>query len=188
MVEGNYGTGKTVVVLKKLELLLKASKDKEVIYYVNFARSLLDLVIKQRFEKYGNVRAIRGECNLSYTIRYQILPKEREQGTKNINLVVDEYSSQYLSTEEVERLIPILNEEKELINSTVLIAIQPIKIDRVDIFLENGLKRQFSETKHGLHKPKTATGIKVKILGKVMRTTVQINNLAKFTSDYLNDQ
>ena len=101
---------------------------------------------------------------------------------------MDEYSSQYLSTEEVERLIPILNEEKELINSTVLIAVQPIKIDRVDIFLENGLKRQFSETKHGLHKLKRATGIKVKILGKVMRTTVQINNLAKFTSDYLNDQ
>ena len=48
--EGNYGTGKTIVVLKKLELLLKASKDKEAIYYVNFARSLLDLVIKQRFE------------------------------------------------------------------------------------------------------------------------------------------
>ena len=164
--EGNYGTGKTVVVLKKLELLLKASKDKEVIYYVNFARSLLDLVIKQRFEKYENVRAIRGECNLSYTIRYQILPKEREQGTKNIHLVVDEYSSQYLSTKEVEDLIPFLNEEKELKNSTVLIAVQPIKIDRVDNFCENGIKRQFSETKHDLDKLKTATGIKVKTLGR----------------------
>ena len=37
--EGNYGTGKTVVALKKLELLLKTlDKDKEVIYYINFAK------------------------------------------------------------------------------------------------------------------------------------------------------
>ena len=186
--EGNYGTGKTVVALKKLVLLLKASKDEEVIYYVNFARSLLDLVIKQRFEKHENVRVIRGEYNLSNTIKYQILPKERDQGTKNIHLVVDEYSSQYLSTKEVEDLILFLNEEKELKNSTVLIAVQPIKIDRVDNFCENGIKRQFSETKHDLDKLKTATGIKVKTLGKVMRTTVQINNLAEFLRDYLDDE
>ena len=186
--EGNYGTGKTVVVVKKLELLLKASKDEEVIYYVNFARNLPDLVIKQSFEKYENFRAIRAECSLSNTIKCQILPKEREQGTKNIHLVVDEYSSQYLSTKEVESLIPILNEEKELINSTVLIAVQPMKIDRVDNFCENGIKIQFSETKHDLDKLKTATKIKVKTLEKVMRTTVQINNLVEFTRDYLNDQ
>ena len=186
--EGNYGTGKTVVALKKLELLLKALEDEEVIYYVNFARSLLHLMIKQRFEKYENLKAIRGEYSLSNTIKYQILPKERELGTKNIHLVVDEYNSQYLSTKEVESLILILNEEKELINSTVLIAVQPIKINRVDNFCENGIKRKFSETKHELDKLTTAAGIKVKTLEKVMRTTVQINNLAEFTKDYLDNQ
>ena len=186
--EGNYGTGKTVVALKKLELLLKDLQDEEVIYYVNFARSLLHLMIKQRFEKYQNVKAIRGEYSLSNTIKYQILPKERELGTKNIHLVVDEYNSQYLSTKEVESLILISNEEKELINSTVLIAVQTIKINRVDNFCENGIKRKFSETKHELDKLKTAAGIKVKILEKVMRTTVQINNLAEFTKGYLDNQ
>ena len=50
--EGNYGTGKTVVALKKLELLCNGSKGNEVIYYVNFAStSSLDFVIKQMFEK-----------------------------------------------------------------------------------------------------------------------------------------
>ena len=52
--------------------------------------------------------------------------KEREQGTKNIHLIVDEYSSQYLSTKEVESLTPILNDEEELKKSTLLIAVQPI--------------------------------------------------------------
>ena len=187
--EGNYGTGKTVVVLKKLELLLKALKDKEVIYHVNFARkSPLDVMIKQRFEKHENVMSIKGEYSLSYIVKRQILPKEREKGTKNIHLVVDECSSQDLSTKEVESLIPILNEEEELINSTVLIAVQPIKIDRVDNFCENGIKRQFSETKHELNKLIRDTGIKVKILKNVMRTTKQINELAEFTTEQLDEQ
>ena len=189
--EGNYGTGKTVVALKKLELLIKAleGKDKEIIYFVNFAsKSPLDLKIKQRFEKYTNVRAIRGKYSLSMTIKHQILQKEKKIGTKNIHLIMDEYNSQDLSTKEVENLIPILNNEEVLKNSTVLIAVQPIKITRVDTFCENGIKRKFTETKHELHKLETATGIKVKTLKNVMRTTVQINKLAEITRGYLNNQ
>ena len=187
--EGNYGTGKTVVALKKLELLFKALKDKEVIYYINFARkSLPDLMIKQKFEKDNNVKAIRAEYSLSNTIKLQILPKEREQGTKNINLIVDEYSSQDLSSKEVESLIPILNEEEEFINARVLIAVQPIKINRVDNFCERGITRQFSQPKHEPDKLITATGIKIRILEKLMRRTVQINKLEEFTREYLNNQ
>ena len=187
--EGNYGTGKTVVALKKLELLLKDLKDKEVIYYVSFAKkSLLDLKIKQRFEEYKNVRAIRGEYSLSDTIKHQILQKEKKIGTKSIHLIVDEYNSQDLSTKEVENVIPLLNNEEELKDSTVLIAVQPIKITRVDKFCRNGIKRKFSETKHELHKLTTATGIKVKTLKNVMRTTVKINKLAEVTRDYLDNQ
>ena len=186
--EGNYGTGKTVVALKKIELLLRSLKKKEVVYYVNFARkSVLDLIIKQRLEKYENFRAVRAEYSLSNIIKHQILPKERELGSKSIHLVVDEYSSQDLSTKEVESLIPLLNEEEELINSTVLIAVQPIKINRVDNFCENGMIRQFSETKHELDKLIMATGIKVRTLKNVMRTTVQINKLAELTREYLNN-
>ena len=189
--EGNYGTGKTVVALKKLELLLRALKDKEVIYYISFARkSLLDFMIKQRFEKNKNVRVMRSEYSLSDTIKHEILHKEREReiGTKNIHLIVDEYNSQDLSTKEVENLIPILNKEEELKNATVLITVQPIKINMVDKFCENGIKRQFSEIKHERDKLETGTGIKVKTLKNVMRTTVQINNLSEITRQYLNNQ
>ena len=186
--EGNYGTGKTVVALKKLELLVKALRDKEVIYYTNFARkSLLDVMTKQRF-KNKNVRAIRGEYRLSSTIKNQILQKERELGTKSIHLIVDEYSSQDLSTKEVESLIPILNNEEELINSTVLIAVQPININRVENICIHGIKGELSESKHQLHKLTTATRMKVRVLKNVMRTTVQINKLAEITREYLDNQ
>ena len=187
--EGNYGTGKTVVALKKLDLLLKAVTDKEVIYYVSFARkSLLDLKVKQRFEKSENVRIIRSEYSLSNTIRHWILPEERKIGTKNIHLIMDEYNSENLSTKEAESLIPILNEVEELRNSTVLIAVQPIKISRVDKFCEAGIKKQFSEAKHELDKLITATGVKVKTLKNVMRTTVQINKFSEITQECLDNQ
>ena len=120
---GNYGTGKTVVALKKLELLLKILKDKEVIYYINFAgKSYLDFVIKQKFKNNEKVRTIRGGFSLSNIVNTQILRKEREVDTKNIHLIVDEYSSQDLSTEEATSLGKIFREEEEFKHSTVLIA------------------------------------------------------------------
>ena len=145
-------------------------------------------MIKQRIGKNKKVRAIIDEYSLSNTIKHQILQKERELGTKNIHLIVDEYNSQDLSTKEVESLISILNKEEELINSTILIAVQPIKINRVDKFRENGIKRQFSETNHERDKLVMALEIKVRILKNVMRTTVEINNLAEITREYLDNQ
>ena len=187
--EGNYGTGKTVVALKKLDLLSKGLKDKEVICYINFARkSPLEFLIKQRFEKSEKVRAIRGEISLSNTINHQILPKERQLGTKNIHLIVDEYSVQDLSIEEARSLGQIFAEEQKLTNSTVLIAAQPIEINRIDNFYENGLKREFSQRKHELDKLIQVIGMQKKILRNVMRTTVEINTLAEITQEYLNNQ
>ena len=187
--EGNYGTGKTVVALKKLDLLSQGLKDKEVICYINFARkSPLDFVIKQRFEKSEKVRAITGEISLSNTINHQILPKERQLGTKNVHLIVDEYSVQDLSIEEAQSLGQIFAKEQKLINSTVLIAAQPIEINRIDNFYENGMKREFSQRKHELDKLIKIMGMKKKTLRNVMRTTVEINALAEITQEYLDNQ
>ena len=181
--EGNYGTGKTIVAIKKLELLLKALKDEEVVYYVTFAESVLCHMIKQRFKKNENFRAIFSNINLSKTIKDHILPEERKLGTKSIHLIVDEYRSKYPYN--VESLIAILNEEEEFINSTVLIAVQPIKINRVENICENGITRQLFKAKPNLDKLIKATGMKVRTLKKVMRTTVRINKLAEFTREYL---
>ena len=37
LLTGNYGTGKTFVAFKKLEFLYEDLKEKDMIYYVNFA-------------------------------------------------------------------------------------------------------------------------------------------------------
>ena len=170
-------------------MLYKSLKNKEVIYYVNFAvRSPLDFVINQRFKENGKVKAIKGETSLSNTVNRKILPKERKLGTKNIHLVVDEYGSQDLSTEEAKSLHQILTKEEKFIYSTVLIAAQPIEIKRVDNFYEGGIKRKFSQKKLELDKLIEIMGMKKKILRNVMRTTVEINTLAEITQAYLNNQ
>lgn len=51
LLTGNYGTGKTTVVLKKIKLLARDLKENEVIYYINFhAKSALDCRVKQLIE------------------------------------------------------------------------------------------------------------------------------------------
>ena len=139
-------------------------------------------------KKKGNVKTIKSQLSLSNTINLQILQKKRKLGTKNVYLIVDEYATQDLSPEEGNNLGQILREEEQFINSTVLIAVQPIEINRVDNFYENGVKNQFSQMRHDFDKLTEIMGMKKKILRNVVRTTVEINTLAEMTKSYLNNQ
>ena len=187
--EGNYGTGKTIVALKKLELLLKNLREKEVIYFVIFSgKSQLDFAIKQKF-KQKNVRVIKGGLSLSNIVKTQILPKEKELGTESINLIVDEYSSESLSTEEARSLGLILDTEDQFKNSTILIASQPMEINRFDNFYGfHGVKTTFYQKREELGELIEFMGMNVRTLKNVMRTTIQINILVEITQRYLKDQ
>ena len=189
LLQGNYGTGKTVVIGKKLELLCKSLKEKEVIYYLNFAKkSPLDILIKQKFVNWENVRVMKGGSSLLDTIYFQILPKERKLGSKTVHLIADEYDIQDLSIEEANILGLILREEEQLVNSTLLIAVRPIEINSVVNFYKNGIKRQYPLKKHELGELMQIMGMKIKTLRYVMRTTVEINALVGITQAYLNNQ
>ena len=181
---GNYGTGKTVVALKKLELLYEDLKENDVIYYVNFAaKSQLHLEIMEKNKAREKVKVIRGGTSLSKIVTSKILPEEEKNETKNINLIVDEYDSQYLSEKESETLYQIF-EKEQFKHSAVLIAAQPIKIDRIDYFTYLGRERPYSEEKHMLGK---LEGImRAFELRVVKRVTVEINNLIRLTQSYLN--
>ena len=184
ILQGDYGSGKTVIALKKIQLLLKTMQSKETIYYVSFnAKSELHHVIKQRLKRFcklnQNVEVIQGGHNLSSIIESRILPKEKEIGTKNIHLFVDEFSSEKLSKMEVFKLNNIFADGTLFQN--VLIAAQPIKIDRHMIFRQGSI----SQIEKG-HWFQRLINFEVYHLKYVMRTTVQINTLAKITQDFLN--
>ena len=178
LLTGNYGTGKTVVALKKLELLYEDLKEEEVIYYVNFASKSqlhLEIMEKEKNKTKEKVKVIRGGTSLSNIVNSKILPDEEKNNTKNIHLIVDEYDSQYLSKKESATLYQILQEQEKFKRSTVLIAIQPIEINRTEYFITSGQKKEYSEAKHMFGKLKKI--MKVFKLRHVMRTTVEINNL-----------
>ena len=187
LLHGNYGTGKTVVALKRLELLHKCLKENEVIYYVNFAgKSRLDCMIKQKFKTYEKVRVLRGGPSLSHIVTNDILLKENKSDTKNIHLIVDEYNSEHLSKEESRNLYKLFTEEQQFENSTLLIALQPIKTDRENRFsIGNKIKKDFDK-KHVFNP--LITILKEYRLKFVMRTTVEINTLLKITQDYLSEK
>ena len=187
LLHGNYGTGKTVVALKKLDLLQKYLEEKEIIYYVNFAaKSRLDCMIKQKYKTCGKVRVLRGGSSLSRIVYKEILPREDKNDTKNIHLIVDEYNSQDLSPEESTRLYKIFTETEKFKNSTLLIALQPIKIDREDHFYVADKKHKNLQKKHMFGKLKKI--MKEYELKYVMRTTIKINTLVEITQKYLSEK
>ena len=121
-------------------------------------------------------------------VKTQIVAKERVLGTKSINLIIDEYNSEYLSTEEATSLGTFLTEEEELKNSTVLIVAQPVEIERFDNFYDSWGNKSVYKTRGNLKKLIRITSMKVKTLNNVMRTTVEINTLLKITQQFLDNQ
>ena len=178
LLTGNYGTGKTVVALKKLELLYNGLKEKEVIYYVNFAgKSLLYLEVMERNKTNEKVKVIRGGTTLSNIVNFKILPDEEKNGNKNIHLIVDGYDSQNLSKKESASLYQIFQGKEQFRHSTVLIAVQPIEINRPAYLSTYGKKHIYSQAKHMFGRLKEI--MRVFKLNHVMRTTVETNNLIK---------
>ena len=189
LLTGNYGTVKTVVALKKLELLHESLKEDEVIYYVNFAgKSQLHLKVMEKNKTNEKVKVLRGGASLSKIVKSKILPNEAKDNTntKNIQLIVDEYDSQDLSKKESERLYQIFQEEKQFQHSTILIAVQPIEITRTEYFTTCGETKEYWQGKHMFGKLKEI--MQVFHLRYVMRTTVEINNLIKLTQSYLDNK
>ena len=182
---GGYGAGKTIVICKKIELLLKNLKDKELIYYINFEeKSDLDSVFRIRMKPSEKVKVIKGGFHLSHIIKYQIIPEEEKNNTETIHLMVDEFDTQSLSSEETIQLTDIFTKKVQFKNSSIFIAAQPIEISRAAYRKVEGKERKMSEEKHRLGELEKI--MYVRELKYIMRTTVEIYTLAAITQNYLN--
>ena len=186
ILKGDYGTGKSIVCLKKIEVLSRTLKEKEAIYYINFhGKSELDYVVKKKIEVlHPNISILKGNSNLSNIIKFEILEKEEMRGTIDVHLIVDEYNAESLTRVESSTLKMLFTERKQLKNSTILIAVQPIQIDRADLHYINGEENEYSETGNMFGELEKI--MSVKHLHHVMRTTVEIDSFIKITQEYLN--
>ena len=191
ILHGDYGSGKTVIALKKIQMLLETMKDKEVVYYICFAgKSELHSFVKQKVKPFykskRTLNVIRGGYALSHIICSTILPREEAKNTVNVHLIVDEYAPETLTKREAYSLVDIFTEKPQFKNSTVLIAVQLIEIVRNDSFYVRNTEKKFSEGGHRFDILEKVMAVHK--LKYVMRTTVQINKLVQITRDYLDNQ
>ena len=188
ILKGDYGTGKTIICIKNIEILSTVLRDRETIYYINFhGKSELDRVISNRIKSFHrNIKVLKGDSTLSNIIDSKILPIEEKAGTKMVHLFVDEYNTESLTKEEVNTLVKLFSKKEHFRKSKILLAIQPIEITRTDLHYIHGEESEYSENGNKLHELEKI--MTVKCLQHVMRTTVQINSLIEITQEYLNEK
>ena len=183
---GSYGTGKSIIIGKKIENLLENLKVKEITYYINFEeKSHLDSIYRTRIKPSEKVKLIKCDSDLSHIIKYKVLPKEVGSGTKAIHLMVEEYDTQRLSITEAIELNNIFENQEQLKSSTIFIAAQPIEISRTVYKKDEGEEIEILELKPMLEELKN---IHFYNLNYVMRMTKQIHSLANITQKYLNNK
>ena len=188
ILKGDYGTGKTIIFLKKIEILSSVVRDRESIYYINFqGRSELDRVVSKKIKGFPQrINVLNGDSTLSNIIKSKILPIEEKAGTKMVHLFVDEYNTESLMKEEVSAIAKLLSEKELFKMSKIWLAIQPIEMKRKDFHFINGEESEYCENGNMLRELEKI--MTVKRLQHVMRTTVEINSLIKVTQEYLNEK
>ena len=188
LLKGDYGTGKSIICLKKLELLSKKLQDKEIIFYINFhKKSDFDFAVNTRIKNISsNINILGGTGYLSDIIKFGILETKEFSNMKKTHLIVDEFNTESLTTDETTTLKKLFTEEEQLRDSTILIALQPIEIERIDYHHVDGEERcTFIE---GNMVGELQNFMRVEHLRHVMRTTIEINILIKITQEYLNEK
>ena len=88
ILKGNYGTGKTIICLKKMQILSAVLRDMEIIYYINFqGKSELDIVVSKKVKQYPqniNVMRTTVEINTLVEITQEYLNEKFNLYTRNI--------------------------------------------------------------------------------------------------------
>ena len=106
MIQGCYGSGKSLIVLKKAEMTSKILKQNEILCFISYDSSTIlttDIVSNSKMKLYYN------ESSLKLS---EIINNIKENHPKhNINLIVDEYDAEHLDIPEAEKLNQIFTRD-----------------------------------------------------------------------------
>ena len=184
LLRGDYGSGKTIIALKKIDLLVSELRDRDMIYYINFDSCYWS---RKQFSKLNpNIIVLNGFCTLTRMIKYGILSNKKFNNANNIHLVVDEYNAESLTKKESKTLVKWFTGKRQFKDSNILIAVQPMQINRVDFHFAYGEESEYLEKGYMFGELKKV--MTSKHLHYVMRNTVEINTLVEITKGYLNNK
>ena len=177
IVRGGFGCGKTIIAAAMLKKISESLKTDEKLYYICYdSRSELLEQVTQDAEKKGvaNVIPFHNEegRNLSEIIE-SIL--EKNESSKKINFIIDEYDGEDLDEPEAQRLNQVFDES--LKKTFIFLIVQPI-----------GKERIVNDVKQKRNRFELLRDMKTYQLNRVMRNSVEIHNLVKLTTGILQKQ
>ena len=156
VIQGSYGSGKSILGLKKLELIWKSLKRDENIVYINFDwKSNLHFLMEKNVREYvgissrkikhvNNIQDILGSpdqliyvChnlsgeNLSAILQETVrLNMNASQITKtNSHLIIEEYDGETLSRDEAAKIVKLIK-SSNLMGTSVILLAQPLMKNR----------------------------------------------------------
>ena len=177
VVQGPYGSGKSVVARKKLQMLLddfKTSKKSEEVHFI--CHDPKSALLKE-IETVPNMKTHGNEEGQKLSeIATNIL---KDANSENVNLIVDEYNGESLDKEEAESLNRIFEENFQ--NSVVFLLPQSMEKERNSSIHEKSAKEEKNkfDLLHNFNQVQ---------LNLVMRNSIEINNLIRVTQNFLKEQ
>ena len=208
IIQGSYGSGKSVLGLKKLELILKSLKHNEKIFYINFDRkSNLHLLMEKNVKDYVGISSRKinridsikdilespgqliyvfhnseGE-NLSAILQETMrlnknIPKKDKT---NCHLIIEEYDGETLSHVEATKIIKLVK-SRDLKESNIILLAQPLMKGRS---WKKGKKSYEKETCM-FHELKNT--FKIVKLEEVLRCSNEICELTKCTQNFVENK
>ena len=170
IIRGCYGSGKTIVALKKAEIISRLLKDDDSLWYVICdSRSKLgeEIKVSPKIQVFCNEMQMLGS-----SILQDILEKDSKRG--NLNIIFDEFDGETLDEAEAKKLHQEFKTNKRLEDSNIILIPQPLEI-----------KRQVNNTEKQGNKFGILETMKQKDLKINMRNTPRINRLVTATVNAL---
>ena len=172
MIQGCYGSGKSLVALKKAEMTSKILKPNEIMCFISYDSSSM---FTTDIESTVNMKLYRNKSALKLS---NIINNIKEAHPEHkINLVVDEYDGEQLDETEAKKLNKTFTRDEKFRNSIICLVFESLERER----MVNGVRQRANL----LHLLKS---MELKELTYNKRNTLQIHDLVKVTTDVLKNQ
>ena len=172
MIQGCYGSGKSLIALKKAEMTSKSLKQNELLYFVSYDSSSM---LTTDIVSTSNIKLYRNESALKLS---EIINNIKKDNPKhNINLIVDEYDAEHLNKLEAEKLNQIFTKDEKLRDSIVYLVFEALR-----------RKRTVNGSRQIANQLALLRSMEFRELTWNKRNTLQIHNLVKVTTDALKNQ
>ena len=208
VIQGSYGSGKSLLGLKKLELISNGLGRNEKIIYINFdSKSKLHFLMEKNLKKYVDISSrkikrfngiqditespdpliyvchnSRGE-NLSTILQETVkLNTRRSEITKtNYHLIVEEYDGETLTHGEAAKITKVVK-DGDLMQSNIILLAQPLMKNRS---LNIG-KANYERETCMFHELENI--FKIVMLEEVLRCSNEISVITKFIQNFVRNQ